>query len=105
MIDEASPFPGRQAMIHRRLGGTARLELAFELSDLTRDLALAGLKARFPSMSPAELTRELPNDDGSDVYPRSGCAFEIQVATSFRRSPTAVMSSSASAAAMFLTPS
>jgi hypothetical protein len=46
-------------MIHRQLGGSARLALAFELSDLTRDLALAGLKARFPSMARAELMREL----------------------------------------------
>jgi hypothetical protein len=56
MIGEtASHSLAIQAKVHRQLGGPARLELAFQLSELTRALALAGLRARLPSGSEAEL--------------------------------------------------
>jgi hypothetical protein len=39
----------------RRLSPEARLRKAFELSDFSRELFLAGLRRRFPQMSDAEL--------------------------------------------------
>lgn len=60
MIDETeSRSLLRQATIHATLGPVARLEIAFRLSELTRQLALAGLRERFPGKSDAVLLREL----------------------------------------------
>ena len=48
-----------QAAVHERLGGAARLRLAYELSTVARGLALAGLRARRPTWSAEELLRAL----------------------------------------------
>lgn len=48
-----------QAEIHERMGGAARLRLAYELSVVARALALAGLEARHPTWTPAQLRRAL----------------------------------------------
>jgi hypothetical protein len=51
-----------QARIQERLGGEARLRLAYEMSVVARSLALAGLRARRPSSSMEELSRALHLD-------------------------------------------
>jgi hypothetical protein len=48
-----------QASIHRRFLPAERLEMAIEMSEFARDLAKAGLRSRFPSLTDAELEREL----------------------------------------------
>jgi hypothetical protein len=48
-----------QARVQERLGGAARLRLAYEMSAAARALALAGLRARRPDATPEELARAL----------------------------------------------
>jgi hypothetical protein len=48
-----------QAWVQERLGGAARLRLAYEMSDAARALALAGLRARRPDATLEELSRAL----------------------------------------------
>ncbi len=48
-----------QASIHRRLGGTARLELAFHMSLIARELALLRLRTQYPDWSEHRLHAEL----------------------------------------------
>jgi hypothetical protein len=48
-----------QLEIHRKLGPEGRLKLAIEMSELTRALAMAGLRKRRPDLGPDELHREL----------------------------------------------
>jgi Rv0078B-related antitoxin len=51
-----SPVPGdtdaeaheAQMVAYRRMGGAARLALAFQLTDMTRDMAKAGIRHRHP---------------------------------------------------------
>lgn len=44
---------------YRRIGEAGRLRAALELSDLTHQFALAGIKQRNPGMSDADARREL----------------------------------------------
>jgi hypothetical protein len=44
-----------QGEIYRRMGGAARLAIAFELSAAVRQLALAGIKARHPTYTEADV--------------------------------------------------
>jgi hypothetical protein len=57
--DTAPQVAELQARIQERLGGAARLRLAYEMSAAARSLALAGLRARHPEASPEELARAL----------------------------------------------
>jgi hypothetical protein len=43
-----------QREAQRRLGGAARLELAFEMSEEARRISIAGLLSRHPGLSGAE---------------------------------------------------
>jgi hypothetical protein len=44
-----------QGETYRRMGGTARLAIAFELSQMVRRLAIAGIRARHPDYSDADV--------------------------------------------------
>ncbi len=44
--------------ILRHLTGEQRLQIALEMSDLARELCLAGLRSRHPDWSDSELKRE-----------------------------------------------
>lgn len=46
-----------------RMDGPARLRAALELSDTVREIRLAGLRARYPDMSPRELVSRLVAED------------------------------------------
>jgi hypothetical protein len=48
-----------QAAIHAAMTTEERLRIAIDMSDFTRDLARAGLRARRPELSEAEIEREL----------------------------------------------
>lgn len=48
-----------QLAAYRRLGAAGRLAAAFRLTDLTRRTAMAGIQARHPDYSSAELRRAL----------------------------------------------
>lgn len=58
-----------QAAVHERLGGAARIRLAYELSAVARGLALAGLRARRPTWSAGELLRALYAPSGGATPP------------------------------------
>ncbi len=53
---EAAAF---QTEVHRRLGGVGRFRAAVEMSELARELAAAGLRARRPDLNEEEVRREL----------------------------------------------
>ena len=53
--DTAPEVHHAQSEIYRRMGGSARLAIAFELSQTVRDLALAGIRARHPHYSDADV--------------------------------------------------
>jgi len=48
-----------QLEAYRRMGPAGRLKLAFELSDFTHAMALAGIRARHPGLSEAEAYAKL----------------------------------------------
>jgi hypothetical protein len=48
-----------QAAAHARLGPGGRFAAALELSELVRDLARSGIRARHPEYSPAQVEAEL----------------------------------------------
>ena len=60
-----------QARVQERLGGAARLRLAYELSAAARALALAGLRARRPAWTGEELSRALHLPSGGATPPGS----------------------------------
>jgi hypothetical protein len=53
---EAAAF---QTEVHRRIGASGRFRVAVEMSELARNLAVAGLRARRPALNEIELRREL----------------------------------------------
>lgn len=61
--DTSSEAAAVQTEIHRRLGAAGRFRLAIEMSELSRSLAAAGLRARRPDLDDAgaaiELIRQL----------------------------------------------
>lgn len=59
MTDTSPEAVSIQAGIHRRLTGAQRLALAFELSEMVRELCLARLRREHPDWSDRELKREL----------------------------------------------
>jgi hypothetical protein len=59
MRDTTSTAAAAQFRAQQRLGGAGRLQLAFEMSLLARELALAGLRRSHPDWSPRQLRREL----------------------------------------------
>ena len=59
MRDTTSAAAAAQAQAQQQLGGPGRLRLAFEMSELARQLALAGLRRSHPDWSPQQLHREL----------------------------------------------
>jgi hypothetical protein len=59
MGDTSTAAAAAQARVHEQLGGPGRLRLALELSQVARELALAGLRHRHPDWSSERLHREL----------------------------------------------
>ena len=59
MRDTTSAAAAAQARAQQQLGRPGRLRLAFEMSELARELALAGLRGAHPDWSPRQLRREL----------------------------------------------
>jgi hypothetical protein len=59
MRDTTSAAAAAQARAQKQLGGAGRLDLAFEMSLLARELTLAGLRRSHPVWSPGQLRREL----------------------------------------------
>ena len=59
MKDTTEAVAQAQLDVYRRLEGPARLKLAFEMSLLVRELALARLRNQHPDWSMGELNREL----------------------------------------------
>jgi hypothetical protein len=59
MTDTTDIAQALQDDIRRRMTPSDRLRLAFEMSALTRALALAGLRTRHPQWTDAECQREL----------------------------------------------
>ena len=58
-VRDIKPRPNHAMYIRvlRNMTPEQRLQKAFELSDLARQLFLCGLRKRFPHLSPAELNR------------------------------------------------
>ncbi len=48
-----------QLEIYRRMSGWRKIELVFEANAMSRALAMAGLRSRFPQAGPKELRRRL----------------------------------------------
>ena len=59
MNDTSETITQRQFETYRRLDGSARLRLAFEMTALARNLALARLRDEHPDWPPHKLHREL----------------------------------------------
>ena len=59
MRDTSAEAAGAQLDAQRALGAAGRFRVAVEMSELTRELACAGLRARRPDLAPNELRREL----------------------------------------------
>jgi hypothetical protein len=59
MSDTTESAARAQLAIYQRLGASARLSLAFEMSALARQLALARLRGEHPEWSSKRLNREL----------------------------------------------
>src|SRR5437660_1570236 len=51
-----------QTAIHRQLGPAARFRLAIDMSTLIRECARAGISARHPEYTPAQVTTALIRD-------------------------------------------
>jgi hypothetical protein len=54
-----------------RMGGSARLCAALELSDAVRELRLAGIRARHPQLSPREVVAFLVAEDYGVELPQT----------------------------------
>ena len=48
-----------QAAVYQQMRPEERIRIAFEMSDFTRELAMAGLRSRKPQLTDTELQREL----------------------------------------------
>jgi hypothetical protein len=59
MTDTTDVAQAIQDNIRRRMTPAERLRLAFEMSALTKGLALAGIRTRHPAWTDAECRREL----------------------------------------------
>ncbi len=59
MRDTTSQAIAIQVGIHRRLSGAERLQLALEMSIMTRQLSIARLRREHPDWSDSDLKREL----------------------------------------------
>lgn len=59
MRDTTRAAAAAQAQAQRQLGGPGRLRLAFEMSVVARELALARLRREHPDWSRSQLSREL----------------------------------------------
>ncbi len=59
MTDTSAEASALQIHIHKSLTGVERLQLAFEMSMLVRELAATRLRREHPDWSDAELVREL----------------------------------------------
>jgi hypothetical protein len=57
--DTNSKAAAVQQQIFRRMTSATRLQLALEMSDSMRNVALAGLRARQPELTADQLSREL----------------------------------------------
>ena len=53
--DTTADAHARQREIYRAMSGAARLQIAFELSDTSRRLALAGIRGRHPTYTDAQV--------------------------------------------------
>jgi hypothetical protein len=58
-LDTTAEAAAVQTEAQRRLGGTGRFRAAVEMSELTRKLAAAGLRARRPDLNEAQIRQEL----------------------------------------------
>lgn len=56
-MDTSGTVQGLQRQAHIRLGPEGRLRIALDLSDVVRDLQLAGIRSNSPGASEAELVR------------------------------------------------
>jgi hypothetical protein len=61
-LDTTPQAAAAQTAVHRRLGPTARFQLAIDMSALIRECVRAGISARHPEYTPAEVTAELIHD-------------------------------------------
>jgi Rv0078B-related antitoxin len=59
MSDTTPAVQAIQDEIHRRMTGEERLKLAFEMSEMARNLALSRLRKEHPDWTEWELKREL----------------------------------------------
>jgi hypothetical protein len=59
MSDTSPEIQAIQDEIHRRMTGEQRLNLAVEMSEMTRRIALARLRSEHPDWTEWELKREL----------------------------------------------
>jgi hypothetical protein len=59
MSDTSPDAQAIQDEIHRRMTGEERLKLAFEMSEMARNFALARLRREHPDWTEWELKREL----------------------------------------------
>ena len=56
-LDTTAEAHRLQGEIYRRMGGAARLSIAFQLTDTVRRLALAGVRARHPDYTDEQVFR------------------------------------------------
>lgn len=58
LLDTSPEIELRQVQIWRSMSGEQRLRLGFELSLLTRELAMTGIRERHPEWSEQQVKRE-----------------------------------------------
>ena len=56
-LDTSSDAHALQTQLYRRLGGRARIEVMFRLTDVVRRMAIAGIRARHPHYAEDEVRR------------------------------------------------
>ncbi len=67
--DTSAEASGIQREVHRRLGPAARVELAFAMSQKAREISIAGMMDRDPTLAYAEARdRLLARLLGKDLY-------------------------------------
>ena len=54
-LDTTPEVHARQREIYLRMGGAARVAIAFELTEMVRNTAMAGIRARHPAYSDDEV--------------------------------------------------
>lgn len=69
-LDTSERAAAIQDELHRALGADGRVRMAMEMSDLAREFSLAGIRARHPELTGAELSRTFIEQLYGVILPR-----------------------------------